>query len=80
MSVSVDEVTSSNRGVMNSVPHGSVLDIAPVLFLIYANYVASEVGCFWVAFADDFKLGVVYPNAVGSIPLLFFNGTALILH
>ena len=62
MSVSVDGVTSSNRSVMSVFPQGSVL--GPVLFLIYANYVASEVGCFWVAFADDFKLGVVYPNAV----------------
>jgi len=30
--------------------------------LIYINFVAREVGSFWVAFADDFKLGVVYPN------------------
>ena len=64
LSVLVSGVNSSERNVISGVPQGSVL--GPILFLIYINFVASEVDSFWVAFADDFKIGIVYPNGPDS--------------
>ena len=60
MSVSVSGVRSSVREVASGVPQGSVL--GPILFLVYANYITQGVNCDWVAFADDFKLGICYPK------------------
>ena len=34
--------------------------LEPILFLIYVNFVAGGVGSFWVAFADDFKVGLCF--------------------
>jgi len=57
-SVLLEGRVGRERTVLSGVPQGSVL--GPVLFLIYANFVMNEVGSLWVAFADDFKLGVAY--------------------
>ena len=56
MVVSVEGALSTTRSITSGVPQGSVL--GPLLFLIYANYIADSVGCCWVAFADDFMLGL----------------------
>ena len=64
MSVSVDGDFSSSRRVTSGIPQGSVL--GQVLFLIYIKFVAKEVRSFWVTFADDFKLGVIYPNGTSG--------------
>ena len=66
LSVSVAGVGSSYREVRSGVPQGSVL--GPVLFLIYANFIASGVECEWTAFADDFKLCVCYPRTRVGVP------------
>ena len=58
LSVMVDGVGSSERAVGSGVPQGSVLD--PVLFLLYVNCIARDTSSFWVAFADDFKLGIAH--------------------
>ena len=58
MSVVVDGVRSSDRPVGSGVPQGSVL--GPLLFLLYVNSIAEDASSFWVAFADDFKLGVAH--------------------
>ena len=57
MAVAVDGCVSSMREVTSGVPQGSV--VGPVLFLVYVNHVMKDVGCKWVAFADDFKLWCV---------------------
>ena len=41
-------------------------DISPVLFLIHFNSSGLDLGCKWVAFADDFKLCVHHPMVGGS--------------
>ena len=54
MHVSVSGHPSDSRPVLSGVPQGSVL--GPLLFLIYINYIASEITCRYAMFADDLKL------------------------
>lgn len=54
MHVSVSGYPSDSRQVLSGVPQGSVL--GPLLFLIYINYIASEITCRYAMFADDLKL------------------------
>ena len=62
LSVVVDGHHSSRRSVGSGVPQGSVL--GPVLFLIYVNILVKDATSFWVAFADDFKLGLAYRDGL----------------
>ena len=50
----------SARDVRSGVQQGSVL--GSVLCLIYENFIASDIKCSWIAFADDFKLCICYPR------------------
>ena len=54
MFVSVGGGNSEVKSVRSGVPQGSVL--GPLLFLIYANFLASGLSSKWYAYADDFKL------------------------
>ena len=66
LSVVVDGCHSSRRPVGSGVPQGSVL--GPVLFLLYVNMLVKDAASFWVAFADDFKLGLAYRDGThGSV-------------
>ena len=58
LSVVVDGACSTERPVGSGVPQGSVL--GPVLFLLYVNSIARDSSSFWVAFADDFKVGIAH--------------------
>ena len=58
LSVVVEGVRSTERHVGSGVPQGSVL--GPVPFLLYVNQIARNSDSFWVAFADDFKLGIAH--------------------
>ena len=57
--VTVGGQDSESKPVLSGVPQGSVL--GPLLFLIYANYLASNLSCNWYAYADDFKLYCTLP-------------------
>ena len=56
MRVKVSGVLSRAVPVTSGVPQGSVL--GPILFLIFVNYVTSNVTCDYKIFADDIKLYV----------------------
>ena len=58
MSVLVGGKQSTQCPVTSGVPQGSVL--GPLLFLVYANFIAKDVTGYWCAFADDFKIGAWY--------------------
>ena len=54
MKVKINSSASESVAVSSGVPQGSVL--GPLLFLIYINYVVSDVLCYYKIFADDTKL------------------------
>ena len=54
MRVRVSGVLSHSEPVTSGVPQGSVL--GPVLFLLYVNYVVSDLTCKYKIFADDIKI------------------------
>ena len=58
MRVTVSGAVSEPVDVTSGVPQGSVL--GPVLFLLYVNHIAPGLQCYWKAFADDFKLYLLY--------------------
>ena len=58
MSVSVDGLSSSVRGVSSGVPQGSVL--GPVLFLVYINYLTDGLISKHGVFADDYEIYLYY--------------------
>ena len=60
MFVSVGGKDSRSVEVGSGVPQGSVL--GPLLFLVYANFIANSCQNGWFAFADDFKLYCAYPK------------------
>ena len=60
MSVSVEGNFGQEVGISPRIAKGSVL--GPLLFLIYINFLISNVLGSWAAFADDFKLIVSYPR------------------
>ena len=60
LSVLVSGVSSSDWNFKGGFHQDSVL--GPILILICINFVAGEVDSFWVAFADDFKIGIAYSN------------------
>ena len=54
MKVKINSSASESVAVSSGVPQGSVL--GPLLFLIYINYVVSDLLCYFKIFADDTKL------------------------
>ena len=64
--VSVGDRDSEVMFVLSRVPQGSGLD--PLLFLIYANYLASGFICRWYAYEDDFKLYCFYTRDIDGGP------------
>lgn len=54
MKVCINGVSSSQRPVLSGVPQGSVL--GPLLFLLFVNYIGSQLSCKYMIFADDLKL------------------------
>ena len=49
----------------SGVPQGSVM--GPLLFLIYVNSLAADLGSQWVAFADDYKIYGYHPKLEGDV-------------
>ena len=78
MFVSVGGRDSEVKSVLSGVPQGSVL--GPLLFLIYANYLASGLACRWFAYADDFKLYCSYTRDISGGPNLQLQGDLDRLH
>ena len=57
MRVKVAGALSKSISVTSGVPQGSVL--GPLLFIIYVNFVVSDINCYYKVFADDVKLYLV---------------------
>ena len=57
MRVKVAGALSKSISVISGVPQGSVL--GPLLFIIYVNFVVSDINCYYKVFADDVKLYLV---------------------
>lgn len=63
--VSISACNSSPRPVPSGVPQGSVL--GPLLFLLFINYVGSQLSCRYMIFADDLKLFLQCSSTVSGL-------------